>query len=177
EPKMPALCSAIIRVPVVVHRIGEDISRPIAKGRGPFPAIDVAESHERGIEWHHSRRHPILLNRNPVLHREPFVPRSWVHISCGIDDPVLYLVLKLRMCHSERKCEVDRFLLQLRFLFDIFDEFDLLLVLIDPDFTLDLWSVLSRRLELCAPAPRSSVNGNEMPILSRVRMQHRFGRN
>ena len=141
EAEMSALAGTIIRVPVIVHDVGEDGSGARAELGWPLAAIDIAERDQRSIERHDGGGQAILLRRNPVLHREPFMSGAGVHVLRRIDDSVLNLILKLRMVHGEREGEVDALLGVDFFLGQVFDEFNFLLMVEQANFGRDFWSV------------------------------------
>jgi len=111
----------------------------LAELRWPFAAIDIAKRRQRCVQRHHRRRQPILLDRNPMLNREPLVPRARIHVFGRINHSVLNLILKLRVRHGERKSKVDPFFLEYRLHVDLFDQLYFLLVFVNADFCMNLW--------------------------------------
>jgi hypothetical protein len=112
-----------------------------------FPARwpnSVAKRRQWCIKGHHRRRHPVLLDRNPMLNREPLVPGTWIHVLGRINYSVLNLILKLRLRHGKRKNKIDRLFLEFRLLVDLFDQLDFLFAFVKADFGLNLRRVFRR---------------------------------
>src|SRR5579883_673161 len=105
------------------------------------------------------------------------MPCTRIHVLRRINNAVLNFILKLRMAHRKRKCEVNCFLRQRFFLCDVLDELDLLLMLKEAYLAGDSRGAFSRAFQFRAPTVRGAFYCYKAALRRWMYLQFRLWRN